>query len=87
MTTVKNSRFDKRHHNRQINRTVRRSPRLSGRSSRSEQAELQAQERTVPKYVIAPNAELVREYARQGGFLAKRISTVRAIIGPTTAET
>jgi hypothetical protein len=35
---------------------------------------------------IAPNAELVREHARQGGFPANRISEVKAIIDPTTAE-
>jgi Protein of unknown function (DUF4242) len=35
---------------------------------------------------IAPNEEMVREHARQGGFPANRISTVRSIIGPTTAE-
>jgi Protein of unknown function (DUF4242) len=36
---------------------------------------------------IAPNEELIREHARQGGFPATRISEVRAIIDPTTAET
>ncbi len=35
---------------------------------------------------IAPSAELIREHARQGGFPANRISEVRAIIDPTTAE-
>jgi Protein of unknown function (DUF4242) len=35
---------------------------------------------------IAPNEEMVREHARQGGFPANRISAVRSIIGPTTAE-
>jgi hypothetical protein len=35
---------------------------------------------------IAPNEEAVREHARQGGFPANRISAVRAIIDPTTAE-
>ena len=35
---------------------------------------------------IAPNEELIREHARQGGFPANRISEVRAIIDPTTAE-
>jgi len=35
---------------------------------------------------IAPNEELVREHARQGGFPASRVSLVRAIIDPTTAE-
>jgi cell division inhibitor SulA len=35
---------------------------------------------------IAPNEELIREHARQGGFPANRISQVRTIIDPTTAE-
>ena len=35
---------------------------------------------------IAPNAELVREHAKQGGFPANRVSQVRQIIDPTTAE-
>jgi cell division inhibitor SulA len=35
---------------------------------------------------IAPNEDLIREHARQGGFPANRISEVRAIIDPTTAE-
>lgn len=35
---------------------------------------------------IAPNEELVRRHAEQGGFPANRISEVRAIIDPTTAE-
>ncbi len=35
---------------------------------------------------IAPNEELVREHATQGGFPANRISEIRTIIDPTTAE-
>lgn len=35
---------------------------------------------------IAPNEELVREHARQGGFPANRISEVRQVIDATTAE-
>ena len=35
---------------------------------------------------IAPNEEIVREHARQGGFPANRISVIRSVIGPTTAE-
>ncbi|HLW47327.1 MAG TPA: DUF4242 domain-containing protein [bacterium] len=35
---------------------------------------------------IAPNEEMVREHARQGGFPANRISAVATIIDPTTAE-
>ena len=35
---------------------------------------------------IAPNPEMVREHAKQGGFPANLISEVKAIIDPTTAE-
>ena len=35
---------------------------------------------------IAPNEELVREHARQGGFPANRVSQVTSVIDPTTAE-
>jgi hypothetical protein len=35
---------------------------------------------------LAPNAELIREHAQQGGFPAQRISEVRRMIDPTTAE-
>lgn len=35
---------------------------------------------------IAPNAEIIREHARQGGFPADSVMEVRAIIDPTTAE-
>jgi Protein of unknown function (DUF4242) len=35
---------------------------------------------------IAPNEDLIREHARQGGFPANRISEVRTVIDPTTAE-
>ena len=36
---------------------------------------------------IAPSEKIIREHARQGGFPADRISKVKAIIDPTTAET
>lgn len=35
---------------------------------------------------IAPNEELIREHARQGGFPANSVSRVMNIIDPTTAE-
>ncbi|SFB14398.1 Protein of unknown function [Collimonas sp. OK607] len=35
---------------------------------------------------IAPNEELIREHAQQGGFPANRVSEVTTIIDPTTAE-
>src|SRR5437763_17088521 len=36
---------------------------------------------------VAPNEEMVREHARQGGFPANRVSAVTHRIAPTTAET
>lgn len=35
---------------------------------------------------IAPNAEMVLEHAKQGGFPANVVSEVSTIIDPTTAE-
>ena len=35
---------------------------------------------------ISPNEELIREHARQGGFPANRISEIKTVIDPTTAE-
>ena len=35
---------------------------------------------------VAQNEEQVREHARQGGFPANRISEVKSVIDPTTAE-
>lgn len=35
---------------------------------------------------IAPNADMVREHARLGGFPANRVSEVKSLIDPTTAE-
>lgn len=35
---------------------------------------------------IAPNEEIIREHARQGGFPAERISEVKLVIDPTSAE-
>ena len=35
---------------------------------------------------IAPNEEMVREHATQGGFPANRISQITTMIDPTTAE-
>ena len=34
----------------------------------------------------APNDALIRQHAELGGFPANRISTVRSVIDPTTAE-
>lgn len=35
---------------------------------------------------IAPNEEMIREHASQGGFPANRISEIKTVIDPTTAE-
>ena len=35
---------------------------------------------------IAPNAELVREHAKRGGFPADAVNVVRRVIDPATAE-
>ena len=35
---------------------------------------------------IAPNEQAIREHAQKGGFPANRISEVRTLIDPTTAE-
>ena len=35
---------------------------------------------------IAPDEATVREHAKQGGFPANRVSEVKSIIDPTTAE-
>jgi hypothetical protein len=35
---------------------------------------------------IAPNEDVVREHAKQGGFPANKISEIKKIIDPTTAE-
>jgi Protein of unknown function (DUF4242) len=35
---------------------------------------------------IAPDEQTVREHARQGGFPANRVSEIKTMIDPTTAE-
>jgi hypothetical protein len=35
---------------------------------------------------VAPNAELIKRHAQEGGFPANKISQVRSAIDPTTAE-
>jgi len=35
---------------------------------------------------IAPNDEMIREHAAQGGFPANRVSEIKRMIDPTTAE-
>lgn len=36
---------------------------------------------------IAPDEQIIRDHAERGGFPANRISEVKTIIDPTTAET
>ena len=35
---------------------------------------------------VAPNREMIQDHAEQGGFPANRISEVKQVIDPTTAE-
>jgi hypothetical protein len=35
---------------------------------------------------IAPSEEMIREHASQGGFPANRVSEIKSVIDPTTAE-
>jgi hypothetical protein len=35
---------------------------------------------------IAPNEEMIREHAQKGGFPANRVSEIKSMIDPTTAE-
>jgi len=35
---------------------------------------------------VSPSEQLIREHAQQGGFPANRISEIKTMIGPTTAE-
>jgi hypothetical protein len=35
---------------------------------------------------IAPNEAMIREHATQGGFPANRVSEIKSVIDPTTAE-
>ncbi len=35
---------------------------------------------------IAPNEEMVRAHAQQGGFPANRVAEIKSVIDPTTAE-
>ena len=35
---------------------------------------------------VAPNEQIIAEHAKQGGFPANKVSVVRRVIDPTTAE-
>ncbi len=73
----------------------RKEPQAISEKSRGVLSKLGPQIQWVTSYVtddkvycvyIAPNADLIREHARQGGFPADQISEVKTVIDPTTAE-
>ena len=35
---------------------------------------------------LAPNADIIRQHAKEGGFPANKVSEVKEVIDPTTAE-
>ncbi len=35
---------------------------------------------------LSPNEDIIKEHAKRGGFPANRISEIKAVIDPTTAE-
>ncbi len=35
---------------------------------------------------IAPDEDMIKEHARQGGFPANRVTEIKSVIDPTTAE-
>lgn len=41
---------------------------------------------TVFSIYVAPNEEMIREHARRGEFPCNRVTEIKAIIDPTTAE-
>jgi hypothetical protein len=41
---------------------------------------------SILNYIAPPNEEMVREHAKQGGFPANRVSEIKRIIDPTSAE-
>jgi len=59
---------------------------LQGMGSQIQWVESYVTEDKVYCVYIAPNEAMVREHAEQGGFPANRVSEIKAIIDPTTAE-
>jgi hypothetical protein len=59
---------------------------LRGMGSQIQWVESYVTEDKVYCVYIAPDEATVREHAEQGGFPANRVSEVKAIIDPTTAE-
>ena len=59
---------------------------LRGMGSHIQWVESYVTEDKVYCVYIAPDEAMVREHAKQGGFPANRVSEVKSIIDPTTAE-
>ena len=59
---------------------------LYGMGSQIQWVESYVTEDKVYCVYIAPDEAMVREHAKQGGFPANRVSEVKSIIDPTTAE-
>lgn len=59
---------------------------LSGMGTKIQWLESYVTDDKVYCVYIAPNEATIKEHAEQGGFPANRISQVRAIIDPTSAE-
>jgi Protein of unknown function (DUF4242) len=64
---------------------VMRGPRTARSQDRVGAESYVIDERTYCVY-MGPDEQVVREHAKQGGFPANRVSRVRTVIEPTTAE-
>ena len=59
---------------------------LRGMSTETQWVESYVTDDKIYCIYVAPNEDAVREHAHQGGFPANRISRIRSVIDPTTAE-
>jgi hypothetical protein len=59
---------------------------LRGMSTETQWVESYVTDDKIYCIYVAPNEDAVREHAQQGDFPASRISQVRSVIDPTTAE-
>ncbi len=59
---------------------------LRGMSAETQWVESYVTDDKIYCIYVAPNEDAVREHAHQGGFPANRISRIRSVIDPTTAE-
>jgi Protein of unknown function (DUF4242) len=59
---------------------------LRGMSTETQWVESYVTDDKIYCIYVAPNEDAVREHAQQGDFPANRISQVRSVIDPTTAE-